>query len=244
MCKAGALYCSDTVPMSTREQLMIVGERLIAERGIAGVSLREVHATAGQRNKSAAQYHFGSKAGLVEAIFEYRFGPINEAITDRLAELEKGGDPPDIRSLVAATVEPLAEGLSRGDQTWYARFLSRVQTDCDIETQRLEMPGAQTVLRRISPLMDDMPRALRRERLELFLTVIVGALAAREQSIQAGFSGPSSIPLLRGDLVDVGVAILEAPVSPATAAEIRTRVSSRLRNRRVEKRDVPTVSAR
>jgi AcrR family transcriptional regulator len=229
--------------MSTREQMMIVGERLIAERGIAGVSLREVQAASGQRNKSAAQYHFGSKAGLVEAIFEHRFAPINEAITDRLAELEKGADPPDIRSLVAAIVEPLAEGLSQDDQTWYARFLCRVQTDFDSETQRLDMPGAQAVLRRISPLLEKMPRALRRERLELFLTVIVGALAAREQAIQSGFSGPSSIPLLRGDLVDVGVAVLEAPVSPATAAEIRTRHSPRLRNRRGEKRKVPTVSA-
>ena len=43
------------------------GERLAAERGIAAMSLREVQAAAGQRNKSAAQYHFGSRTGLIEA---------------------------------------------------------------------------------------------------------------------------------------------------------------------------------
>ncbi len=57
-----------------REQMILAAERLIAERGIDAVSLREIGATAGQRNNSAAQYHFGTKEGLVAAIYEYRCG--------------------------------------------------------------------------------------------------------------------------------------------------------------------------
>ena len=45
------------------------GERLFGESGIDGVSLREVAAAAGQGNTSAVRYHFGSKDGLVAAIF-------------------------------------------------------------------------------------------------------------------------------------------------------------------------------
>ena len=42
-------------------------------------------AAAGQRNNSVAQYHFGSKEGLVEAIIATR----SEAIDRRRAELLK-----------------------------------------------------------------------------------------------------------------------------------------------------------
>jgi AcrR family transcriptional regulator len=37
-------------PPTTRERLLVTAERLFAERGVAGVSLREIGAAAGQRN--------------------------------------------------------------------------------------------------------------------------------------------------------------------------------------------------
>ena len=43
--------------------MMLAGEQLFAERGFRGVSLREIGLAAGQRNNSAAQYHFGSRLG-------------------------------------------------------------------------------------------------------------------------------------------------------------------------------------
>ena len=62
-------------------------ERLAAERGMAAMSLREVQAAAGQRNKSAAQYHFGSRAGLIEARSCERFAVLRDHLHDReLAE--------------------------------------------------------------------------------------------------------------------------------------------------------------
>ena len=55
-----------------REQMIDAAERLASERGLGAMSLRDVMAEAGQRNKSAAQYHFGSREGLVEAVIEAR----------------------------------------------------------------------------------------------------------------------------------------------------------------------------
>ena len=61
----------------TREALILAAERLIAEFGIDGVSLRQINTEAGQRNSSAAHYHFGSKDALIRSIYEYRLGSVN-----------------------------------------------------------------------------------------------------------------------------------------------------------------------
>ena len=49
--------------MDTRERLLLTAEKLLGERGINGVSLREITREAGQRNASALHYHFGSRDG-------------------------------------------------------------------------------------------------------------------------------------------------------------------------------------
>ena len=56
--------------LATRERIVAAAERLFAERGLDGVSLVEVGRAAGQRNRSAVQYHFGDKQGLVHAILD------------------------------------------------------------------------------------------------------------------------------------------------------------------------------
>ncbi len=50
-------------PRETREQLLDTAERLMAEHGPEGVSMREVSVRAGQGNNNAANYHFGSARG-------------------------------------------------------------------------------------------------------------------------------------------------------------------------------------
>ena len=61
-----------------RSALIEAAERLFAERGVEAVSLRDVSAAAGQRNHSAAQYHFGDRAGLIAAVYEARMSLVNE----------------------------------------------------------------------------------------------------------------------------------------------------------------------
>ncbi len=57
---------------ATRELLVLSAERLFAERGINGVSLREIAVEAGQRNNAATEYHFGTRENLLAAIYVYR----------------------------------------------------------------------------------------------------------------------------------------------------------------------------
>jgi len=92
---------------STAERLIEVGERLLAEKGYNGVSLRSITATAGA-NMAAVHYYFRTKEGLLRAIFEHRAGPLTAERKKALLDvLEEAGDgPPDVRKMLAAFIGP------------------------------------------------------------------------------------------------------------------------------------------
>ena len=59
----------------TKKQILDSAEALFAEHGIEGVPLRRIIVEAGV-NSAAIHYHFGSKEGLVKAVFARRFRPL------------------------------------------------------------------------------------------------------------------------------------------------------------------------
>src|SRR5438093_7969764 len=100
-------------PEPTRSRLVEAGERLLAERGIDNVSLREIMRAAGARNTVALQHHFGDRDGLLQAIvdkhrpaLERRRHEMLDACAARRAS---------IRPLASALVLPLAECLHDPD---------------------------------------------------------------------------------------------------------------------------------
>ncbi|MFN4089496.1 MAG: TetR/AcrR family transcriptional regulator [Alphaproteobacteria bacterium] len=72
----------------TRTRILDTAETLFAERGFAGVSIRNV-ADAANVNLAAVNYHFGGKERLFEAMFARRAVPINE---ERLSLLRHARD--------------------------------------------------------------------------------------------------------------------------------------------------------
>ncbi|MBP2634436.1 MAG: Bacterial regulatory protein, tetR family [Firmicutes bacterium] len=60
----------------TRDKLIDAGEKLFAERGLSGASIRELAKEAGA-NSALISYHFGGKEGLYSAIIEKQFSPIS-----------------------------------------------------------------------------------------------------------------------------------------------------------------------
>jgi len=101
---------SDSI--QTQAKLISVAEALFAERGIDGVSLSEINRAAEQGNNSALHYHFGSKEGLFEAIWEKHVSRMNEAVGVALAVLP---DEPTIADLADAMVKPVAERFEDSD---------------------------------------------------------------------------------------------------------------------------------
>jgi AcrR family transcriptional regulator len=90
---------------SVRERILTVAERLFAEHGMAGVGLRAISAEA-KVNLASIAYHFGSKDGLLEALFAQRATPIAEERLRLLASCAKGGKAPALEDILDAFLRP------------------------------------------------------------------------------------------------------------------------------------------
>lgn len=76
----------------TRERLLDAAQHLFVKRGIGGTSLRSITAHAGT-NLASVNYHFGSKDGLIHAVFARYLGPTNQERLQMLNDAEEGAAP-------------------------------------------------------------------------------------------------------------------------------------------------------
>ena len=184
----------------TRELLLNTAERLFAERGINGVSLREIGLACHQRNNGVTQYHFGDKAGLVRAVFERRAAEVNARRLQLLDKATRQGRD-SVPDLIRAYVEPLAEQIER--ENFYVPFLSRLQA----EHQRDELlqpvneavnTAFTRVRRQLRRHLNSWPSDLFRNRLRLAVNLAIDALA--DQQARLSKTEPGTLPL--GEFVD------------------------------------------
>ncbi|WP_078612880.1 TetR/AcrR family transcriptional regulator [Streptomyces canus] len=199
----------------TRLAIIECAERLYAERGVNGVSLREIGAAAGQRNTGAVRYHFGSKAGLLSAVFEHRMSPANTLRERMLAEADAEGRGMDPRTLVEALVLPLAELLGEpGRPSWYARFLAQTAADpvlANAVGYRPDSPwtsGAVKAEQRILRHLRRLPEHLRRQRFLLLVGFFTHALADWEAQLSTGHDHLTSRQQLVEHVITLGAAML------------------------------------
>jgi AcrR family transcriptional regulator len=99
----------------TRTQILDAAERLFAERGFHGTSVRAITDLAGA-NLAAVGYHFGSKAELVAAVVRRAIEPINAAQCAGLDRLLARTPDPPVAELVEAFAGPLFDGMPAGDE--------------------------------------------------------------------------------------------------------------------------------
>lgn len=92
--------------VDSKVQLILAGEKLFAERGVEAASLREIAAAAGHGNNNAVRYHFGSKQGLIQAIFRHRVVQMEPVRARLLLRLEAAGLENDARSIVELITLP------------------------------------------------------------------------------------------------------------------------------------------
>jgi AcrR family transcriptional regulator len=112
-------------PTSAQERILVAAEQLFVEAGFR-VSLREIAAASGQRNHSAVQYHFGDRAGLVDALYRYRMLPLNARRAELVEDIRRRGLDRDVEALLRAYITPLAEHLlRRPGHSWYLRMVAR-----------------------------------------------------------------------------------------------------------------------
>ena len=104
----------------TREQLVAAAERLFAERGFAGVSVRTIAAEAGV-NWSLVGYYFRGKDGLLAEVYRRHCTTLNAERLRLLTEARASGLK--LESVIEAFVRPALAEIQGGDgRNQYSRL--------------------------------------------------------------------------------------------------------------------------
>lgn len=160
----------------TRQSLIAAAERLIAEKGLANVSTRDVLAEAGQRNQSALQYHFGGKDGLIRAVIIARSETMDARRSDLLSILS---DAPSIEELAEVLIRPLAElasdvdGGGRQHLIFLGQAVSRPGFELERAIDGYSQENFDRVARMIFEQMQGLDVAERRLRLDMVLDLSI-----------------------------------------------------------------------
>lgn len=110
----------------TRRRFIEAGQALFAARSIDSVSLNEITVAAGQKNRNALQYHFGSREGLLQAIIDMHAARVDALRRPYLAARPDDGGSrarAAARALVCPLVDYVGENPAAID---YIKILSQM----------------------------------------------------------------------------------------------------------------------
>lgn len=211
----------------TRQQLILAAEKLFAESGIDGVSLRQINIAAGQKNSSAAHYHFGSKDALILSIYKHRMEHVNERRLATLDQLTLDGNENNVHDLVGAIVYPIVAEIDADESGRnYIRFMAQAIGHPQLDLVELwhqeHSGGLARALELLRHALPDVPDPLFGQRFGLAFEQIVHSLADREKlRSSAANTFEIDAPLFVSNLVDCIAGAMAAPVSARTHEELR-----------------------
>lgn len=231
----GTFHASDYAEQTprgaaTRALLIAIAEKLFAERGIEGVTLLDINKAAGQRNRNASHYHFGSKQGLIQVILDKHLPGIalrRSQLLDEVAAADAGVVRP--RDVVRALLYPVAEKLFDADGGRdFIRINAQLVDRHALSLQKPEVAqfqiGLQTRLidafRKATP---HLPEAVAFQRGVMLSVLLFDGLAAhvRMQQPMEGIDRPRDTEMFVRNMEDVMVAMLAAPLSHETEVALR-----------------------
>ena len=211
---------------STPDRIKESAQRLIAEHGVDGVSVRDIVVAAGQKNMASLHYYFGTKENLIKELV-IDAAKLMEGRRERaLVVLEKSGEPIALRDVVEITIGGAILDIDEGGRAATSlRFLSAVT--CTHRRLFSEAIGKkynksyQKCLDLIRRCLPDLPPAVLNQRL-LFMSISsFNLLTVREAAIAS--QGHARVywgaPRTLSNFIDYLCAGLAAPVSETTTSE-------------------------
>jgi AcrR family transcriptional regulator len=210
---------ADAAKSASALRIVVAAERLFARRGIDGVSLRQISVEAGSSNNSAVHYYFGSKEGLIGAIFRHR---LPQLLSERRL-LAARCDPDDLRSRFEAHYLPVLN-LAEASDNHYISFVEQLQRRA-IESGA-HAPGLpelpeegrrshEDFRRDLDALLGHLDVPLREMRIAEVELLCLHAAADRERAIFSGAEVPP-FELFVTSWLDGITGFLDAPASDAT----------------------------
>lgn len=169
-----------------RGAILPVAERLFGQHGLEGVSLRQVNLAAGMGNNSAIAYHFGDKAGLVRAIYEWRLPALELARAGLVQQARRSGCADDPLTLIGIMVRPFFELIDEDGRRAHAMFMHQMMRSPDGRAIRVNMnnmsPLSDWARTEFAAALHHIPVPLLEYRLRLATISFLDALAEWERS--------------------------------------------------------------
>lgn len=213
---------------STRDRILAAAEELFARTGVARTSLRAITALA-RVNLAAVNYHFGSKDGLVEAVYRRRLEPLNRARLRNLDRIEAKyqGQPP-LEAVLEAFMSPVAElarDPAQGGPT-VMRLLGQTHAEAEAQFRGWFASDYRRVLERyqaaLGRALPDIPAEDVRWRLHFLVGALTYPVAERQL-----------VELLSGEVLDPrDVSRVVQRLLPFVAAGFRAPAGAARRPRR------------
>lgn len=175
------------------EHLKAVALRLFAERGIDGVTVRQIAEAAGQKNHAVVGYYFGSKEALVRELIVDGARAIDIRRNAWLDACEAKGGPHNVTEVIEGMIETsLDPDANPGDESFNRFFTLLGLSHRGFFMEALEgrwNTGYQRCLEHLRRLMPEMPAAKKNERF-VFLGSTLGAILASRESELSDKSRP------------------------------------------------------
>ena len=169
----------------TRTRILDAAEELFMQLGFEGTSMRLLTAKAGV-NLAAANYHFGSKDALIEAVFRRRLDPMNTARIAELDKLEAEQRSPSPDAIIRAFITPglrLMEDGKTGGRN-FTRLLGRTYTEPNKGVRQLigqmYAPTMQRYKAALERALPQMPREELVWRMHFMFGTLAYTLAATD----------------------------------------------------------------
>lgn len=203
--------------LQTRRLLMRAAEKLIADKGLGHVSIREILDEAGQSNTSALQYHFGNLKGLITAILDERAEATRMKRAELMEALLSDNNELDLHSLCELMIRPSFE-LARADVGYrrYIKAFSHHLTLIEDSAAEKAFSGGgggksgielARLLKQKLPHLDDKTF---RQRMDFSVRLCASAMSTQAR-VKNAFRGSQS-NLFIEDLIDAVVGLLTGPV--------------------------------
>jgi len=210
---------------ATRTRIMLVAERLFAERGIEAVSIREINLASKQANNSAIAYHFGNREGLIQAVRERHFTRVSLARARLIDALDMKHI--SLREAAHILVQPIAEEVFNPDGgSAYVRIeaqLTVANTLKVFRTPSLISPPWKQLQKVLELTLAELPKEIAQQRLMMAAVLLFHGLADYSTLIESLKlkDARANTELFLKNLEDGMVGLLGAPVAKHTAASAR-----------------------
>jgi AcrR family transcriptional regulator len=203
---------------ATREKLLDAATKAFAEHGVLNASLLDITRQAGQRNRGALHYHFGSRDGVLAAVLERHVGFLAQREGELLAKaLEAAELPPVVEAIVRPAVELAESG-------WRGRCCLLIIAELAEEDPRdlapevvaaLDRTGGPAVYATLAERMPPMPEAVLLERQALITEFILRSVADRARLLGRRRKGRPQLDheAFVGNLVAMVAAAVAAPLT-------------------------------